>query len=54
VYSDVPDELAGLLESLATVVAAVLEGAAVDVLLVVPGARAERPAEETTRRQGKE
>lgn len=37
VYSDVPDELAGLFESLSTVMAAVGEPTAIDVFLVVPG-----------------
>lgn len=37
VYSDVPDELAGLFESLSTVMAAVSEPTAINVFLVVPG-----------------
>lgn len=43
-YPDVPNELAGLLEGLSTVVAAVGETAAVDVFLVISGTRGEGPA----------
>lgn len=43
VYSYVPHELTGLLESLSAVLAAVCEAAAVDVLLVIPGAGRKRP-----------
>lgn len=48
VYSYVPDKLTGLLESLSTMLAAVCEAAAIDVLLVIPGARRERPVGEGT------
>ena len=44
-YSYVPDELAGLFESLFTVLAAVCERTAVNVFLVVSGTTAERPVE---------
>ncbi len=44
-YSYVPDKLAGLFESLSTVMAAVCEPTAVDVFLVVSGCGAERPVE---------
>lgn len=44
-YSYVSDKLAGLLESLSTVMAAVREPAAVNVFLVVSGTRGERPVE---------
>lgn len=44
-YSYVPNKLAGLLESLPTVMAVVCEPTAVNVFLVVSGTRAERPAE---------
>lgn len=43
VYSYVPHELTGLFESLSAVLAAVCKAAAVDVLLVIPGAGRERP-----------
>lgn len=48
VYSYVPDKLTGLLESLPAVFTVVCKAAAVDVLLVVPGAGRQRPAREET------
>lgn len=43
VYSYVSDQLAGLFESFSTVMTTIGEAAAVDVFLVVSGARGERP-----------
>lgn len=45
VYSYVPNKLAGLFESLSTVMAAVCEPTAINVFLVVSGTRGERPVE---------
>ena len=42
-YSYVSDELAGFLESLSTVMAAVCEAAAIYVFLVISGTGGERP-----------
>lgn len=53
VYSYVPHKLAGLFESLSTVVATVLEPAAVNVFLVVSGTRAERPAQDVNTEKGR-
>lgn len=47
-YPDVPHKLAGLFEGLSTVMATVGEATAVDVFLVVSGARGEGPVEEQT------
>lgn len=52
-YSYVPDKLAGLFEGLSAVMAAVCEPAAIDVFLVVSGARGERPLKKKHTKIGK-